>query len=167
MNNPPKDIEISKHEKYEEVLENYQEVKSEGSKQLITSSIIDGLKSIVDFATQDHEKITRIKLTGKKRIDNMIKKDIADYYERRVQNHANEIVSYVNGLVIQDSFPIEMFSNYKVIKQVLDLVKGIQKDKYLVDLYICAKTAIPQNVWESERVVVEPAISKTSNPPDA
>lgn len=167
MNNPPKEVEYTKHEQFEAILNDYVEVKSEGSKTFLKSGIIDGLKSIIDFATRDHERITRIRLTGKRSVDNIIKKDVADYYKRRIQNHASEIVSYLNGLIQRDDYPEEMFGNYKVIKQVLDLSEGQTKDKYLVDLYICAKTAIPPTVWESERVVVEPAITKTSNPPDA
>ena len=163
LSTPPDKVEQSFVKTLETELDEYVEVKSEGSKSFIQSAILDGLNSVIDYAIKDHNKIIRMRLTGKRTIDNMIKKDAKDYYQRRIQNHANEIYSYVNGLVQRDEFPKSMFGNYKAIKQVLDLAEGIRKDEYLTDLRICATTAIPKNVLETEHVIVEPSISTSSD----
>lgn len=157
--NVPKELEANfKIKEIDEELEDYVEVTQTGNQTFIKSTIIDGLKEITDYALKDHKRITRIRLTGKRKIDNMIKKDVKNYYEDRVQNHANEIIDYVSGLIQRDEFPESMFGNYKSIKIALDNSDGKLKDNYLTKLIICALTSIPKEVIETEHVTVEPRI---------
>jgi len=72
---PPDKVERSYSETLEQELDEYVEVKAEGSKTFIQSAILDGLKSVTDYALKDHNKILRMRLTGKTRIDKLMKKD--------------------------------------------------------------------------------------------
>lgn len=164
MNNPPKEIVISKSVNLDNIIESYKKVEEDHNNEpLIQSGIIDGLKKIIDFSTREHEKNTRARLTGRRIIDNRIKKDVKNYYEVSIQIYANEIVSHINGLINVDEFPPDMFRNYKVIKRALDIATGMKKDSYLVDLYILAKSMIPKEVMETEQVIVEPSFSNSSD----
>lgn len=125
------------------------------------SGIIEGLYYALRYSQEDYNKISRPNFTGKIRHDNMIRDDIADYFANRVQQQADEIVQFIDGLIQRDHMPKEKFGNYKQIKLAIDKSDGKQKAMYLNMLRIAGLTTIPQDIKFEHVEIIEPSITSS------
>jgi|LWDU01.1.fsa_nt_gi hypothetical protein len=130
--------------------------------QLVKSGIIEGLYEQLRYSEFDFNKITRPTFTGKIRNDNVINNDIKDYYSNRVQQQADIIIQYIDGLIFRDGYPKSMFGDYKFIKAELDNRSGLDKAYSLNKLRICALTAIPADIKNESPRIIEPSIGSNA-----
>jgi hypothetical protein len=125
------------------------------------SGIIEGLYYSLRYSQEDYNRISRPNYTGKLRHDNMVRDDIADYYENRVQQQADDIVQFIDGLIQRDHMPSEKFGNYKQIKTAIDKSDGKKKATYLNMLRIAGLTVIPQDIKFEHVEIIEPSITSS------
>ena len=92
----------------------------------------------------------------------MISNDIKDYYSNRVQQQADIIIQYIDGLIFRDNYPKAMFGDYKLIKAELDNKSGLDKAHTLNKLRICALTAIPADIKSEAPRIIEPSIGSNA-----
>ena len=142
-------------EPIEEQLENYQQIPQED----VRSGIIEGLYYALRFSTDDYMTVKRPQYNGKFAHDNMVRNDIEDYYNNRVQQQAEEIIQFIDGLVQRDGWNPYKFGNYKMIKVAIDKHQREQKALYLNMLRVCALTAIPMDIKFEETQIIEPTIT--------
>lgn len=140
----------------EEQLEDFR-----GESRREPSGIIEGLYYALKFSQEDYNKISRPYYTGKIRHDNVVREDISDYYENRVQRQADEIVQFIDGLIQRDHMQPEKFGNYKQIKTAIDKSDGNQKAMYLNMLRIAGLTVIPQDIKFEHVEIIEPSITSS------
>ena len=142
-------------EPIEEQLENYTQMPQED----VRSGIIEGLYYALKFSSDDYMTVKRPQYNGKFAHDNMVRNDIDDYYKNRVQQQAEEIIQFIDGLVQRDGWNPYKFGNYKMIKVAIDKHQREQKALYLNMLRVCALTAIPMDIKFEETQIIEPTIT--------
>jgi hypothetical protein len=126
---------------------------------LIESGILDDLNHIVNVSNDDYFKITYPKYTDDITINNMIKEDIEDYYKIRVYAQATQICDCIDGLVMLDKYPQQMFGAYKRLRDFVHATPDrLERVRALNQLRIIAKSIIPPKIKFEQVEQVEPSL---------
>ncbi len=131
----------------------------ENKSLLIESGILDDLNHAVNVSNDDYIKVTYPKYTDDITINNMIKEDIEDYYNIRVYAQATQICDYIDGLVMLDKYPQQMFGAYKRLRDFVHATPDkLERVRALNQLRIIAKSIIPPKIKFEQVEVVEPSL---------
>jgi hypothetical protein len=126
---------------------------------LIESGILDDLNHAVNISSEDYYKITYPKLTEDIVINNMIREDIEEYYNIRVYAQATQICDCIDGLILLDKYPSQMFGAYKRLRDFVHATPDRkERVRALNQLRIIAKSIIPPKIKFEQVEIVEPSL---------
>ena len=136
---------------------------AENKSTLIESGILDDLNHAVNVSNDDYLKVTYPKYTDDITINNMIREDIEDYYNIRVYAQATQICDYIDGLVMLDKYPQQMFGAYKRLRDFVHATPDkLERVRALNQLRIIARSIIPVKTREQRVEIVEPSLLASS-----
>jgi len=105
--------------------------------------------------------------TGKIRHDQQIRSSITRFFDESIELYSNQLVTYIEGLIIYERFDPRKFQGYTNIAKMITESTGHKKMNYLLALTNIARLVIPPDITTKPVHVIEPSISKSSNPKDA
>ncbi len=106
-------------------------------------------------------------MTGKIRHDATVRAVVQRFFDNGIDNYADELVVYIESLIIDEGFDPSLFQGYTRIRKMIKEANGMMKKNYLVSLMNKVRQIIPPNISTTPVHVIEPSISKSSNPSDA
>ncbi len=131
----------------------------EKKSNLIESGILDDLNHAVNISNEDYYKITYPKFTDDITINNMIREDIEEYYNVRVYAQATQICDCIDGLILLDKYPSQMFGAYKRLRDFVHATPDRkERVRALNQLRIIAKSIIPPKIKFEQVEIVEPSL---------
>ena len=111
--------------------------------------------------------VTRSRPTGKIRIDRVNQQIVNQFLEYGIDNYAMQLEVFIKSLIIDDGWSPERFRGYPYLLQMIRDSNGRTKMNHLQALMNKARVMIPPNISTTPIHVIEPSISKSSNPSDA
>ena len=97
----------------------------------------------------------------------MVKTKIERFFESEIDNYADELVVYIESMVIDEGFDASIFHGYTRLVKMINDSQGMKKKHYLLSLMNKVRQFIPPDISTTPVHVIEPSISKSSNPSDA
>jgi len=97
----------------------------------------------------------------------MVKTKIERFFESEIDNYADELVVYIESMVIDEGFDASIFHGYTRLVKMINDSQGMKKKHYLLSLMNKVRQVIPPDISTTPVHVIEPSISKSSNPSDA
>ena len=149
-------------------IDEIQEARGESEKQsgseLIQSGILDDLHQAISTSTEDYKKITYPNWTDDITLNNMIKKDIQEYYEIRVKQQATDICDFLDGLIQLDRYPQKMFGQYKRLRDFIHATDSkFERVRALNQLRIIGRSIIPPQIrYETPENVESSMVSSSA-----
>ena len=150
--------------------ENYTLINASSKQQNNQPRYTKNIEALYFLTEQIQQKIDFVNeppFNGKIRHDSNIRDNIQRFFNNGIDNYADDLVIYIESLIIDDGFNASLFHGYTRIVKMIKESHGMTKKKYLLALMNKTRQIIPPNIATKPVHVIEPSISKSSNPSDA
>ena len=111
--------------------------------------------------------VTRYRPTGKIKLDRINQQLIDNFLESGIDNYTIQLEIFIKSLIIDDGWSPERFRGYPLLLKLISETTGRTKMNHLQALLNKTRIMIPPNISTTPIHVIEPSISKSSNPSDA
>ncbi len=111
--------------------------------------------------------VTKFRPTGKIRTDTINRQINQTFLDYGIDNYASQLEVFIKSLIIDDGWNPQRFRGYQYLLTMIRETKGLAKMNHLQALTNKARIMIPPDISTTPVHVIEPSISKSSNPSDA
>jgi hypothetical protein len=126
----------------------------------IYTGIIDDLNTLIGKAQADAENVFDPKFTKSLTTNKAIKKSILDYHTSRVFRYFKKLEQHIQALIVLDDYPAVVFGEYHmIIKNFKEAKTENDRQEYLDELILVARSVIPLQVRKQTTVNIEQSIS--------
>jgi len=125
------------------------------------------LYNLTQMIQDDIWRVVRYRPTGKIRVDRITQEINSNFLEYGIDNHASRLEVFIKSLILDDGWSPERFRGYSHLLTMIKETTGHTKLNHLQALLNKARIMIPPDISTTPIHVIEPSISKSSNPSDA
>ena len=126
----------------------------------IYTGIIDDLNTLIVKAQDDADTVFDPKFTKSLTTNKAIKKSILDYHTSRVFRYFKKLEQHIQALIVLDDYPAVVFGEYHmIIKNFKEAKTENDRQEYLDELILVARSVIPLQVRKQTTVNIEQSIS--------
>ena len=126
----------------------------------IYTGIIDDLNTLIVKAQDDADTVFDPKFTKSLTTNKAIKKSIIDYHQSRVFRYFKKLEQHIQALIVLDDYPAVVFGEYHmIIKNFKEAKTENDRQEYLDELILVARSVIPLQVRKQTTVNIEQSIS--------
>ncbi len=126
----------------------------------IYTGIIDDLNTLIIKAQTDADTVFDPKFTKSLTTNKAIKKSIVDYHTSRVFRYFKKLEQHIQALIVLDDYPAVVFGEYHmIIKNFKEATTENDRQEYLDELILVARSVIPLQVRKQSVVNIEQSIT--------
>ena len=131
------------------------------------SKNVEELSHLTEMIQADIFNVIRPNLKGNIRHDRFIEESNQRFLDSGIPLYTNQLVVFIESLIIEDGFSPESFLGYRHLATLIRESNGLTKMNHLQALMNKARKIIPPDIVTTPVRVIEPSISKSTNPKDA
>ncbi|MBT4325609.1 MAG: hypothetical protein HOD60_01685 [Candidatus Nitrosopelagicus sp.] len=160
----------SEERRNEHEVDNQNRINESSNNQYKQPRYTKNIESLYHLTMEIQEKINMVNdppTPRRIRDIQMVNRNIERFFESGIDNYADDLVVYIESLVIDEGFDPSYFHGYTRLVKMIKDTQGMKKKSYLLSLMNKVRQVIPPDISTTPIHVIEPSISKSSNPSDA
>ena len=126
------------------------------------TGILDSLLQELQMIDEDIRNVHNPQYTKSLRLNNLINRQIEDYWNNRISRYATRIFQHIQALITLDSWNDVVFGNYKAVMKAFESSEtNLEKQRHLDELILISRSIIPPYIKRQEVRTVESSFTST------
>jgi len=131
-------------------------IQESQSRPQINTKIIQDLVEQCEIIKKEIREMSAVpQYSSSKKMQMWVDKNISNFYEYGVKQHARRIEILIDGLINLDGYDEKLFGSYKQLIQLIEKSDGKEAVNYLYELVINSQAVIPMSVRYKEDEIIE------------